>query len=116
MINGSCHCGKITFEISTKPAYLVSCNCSICRKLSALWTYSPPDEIKLNAPEGATVEYLWGDKGIIFHTCNTCGCTTHYTSVKGTRFAVNTHLAEPSEIKDLRIRHFDGADTWEFLD
>jgi hypothetical protein len=30
--------------------------------------------------------------------------------------AVNLRLADPKDIKDIPLRHFDGADTWTFLD
>lgn len=30
--------------------------------------------------------------------------------------AVNASLADPERLRDIPVRHFDGADTWEFLD
>ncbi|MEE9453764.1 MAG: hypothetical protein V3V13_05200 [Paracoccaceae bacterium] len=116
MITGSCHCGTITFEISEKPAFMVACNCSICRRLATLWVHAPPAKITLNAPKNATNTYVWGDKSLVIHTCKTCGCTTHWASLEGTRFAVNCRLSDPADIKNIRTRHFDGADSWEFLD
>ncbi len=117
MIKGSCHCGAVTFEIAQTPEKMVSCNCSICRRYAALWVHQPPmTSVMLNAPKDATHTYSWGDKSIEFHSCKTCGCITHWQGVDGKRFAVNLRLAEPDQIKDIRVRHFDGADTWEFLD
>lgn len=117
MISGSCHCGAVTFEICETPEFLVACNCSICRRLATLWVHSPPNEtVTLNAPDGATEPYAWGDKSLAFHRCNTCGCTTHWQSLEGNRFAVNCRLADPADIKDICVRHFDGADSWEWLD
>lgn len=115
-ITGSCHCGAVHFEI-TRPEYVVSCNCSICRRYAALWAYSPPQKVRLDAPQGSTRAYSWGDREIAFHTCAHCGVTTHYASLVDDRIAVNLRCADdPREVTALRLRHFDGADSWEFLD
>lgn len=116
MIKGTCHCGAVSFEVTSTPKFAVSCNCSICRRLATLWVHAPPATVTLNAPDNATVPYVWGDKSLAFHTCRTCGCTTHWVGLTGERMAVNIRLAAPEAIKDLPIRHFDGADTWAFLD
>ena len=79
--------------------------------------HAPPNKgVVLHAPEGATRTYSWGDKDLLFHACKTCQCITHWSGAHNDRFAVNVRLAEPSDIDGIRVRHFDGADTWEFLD
>lgn len=30
--------------------------------------------------------------------------------------AVNAAMLDPDQISHLRVRHFDGADSWDFLD
>ena len=35
MINGSCCCGAIRFELSAAPTMMATCHCSRCRKLGA---------------------------------------------------------------------------------
>lgn len=116
MTKGSCHCGAVTFELHEKPEFLLECNCSICRRLSTHWAYSQKIGITLNAPEGSTHAYVWGDKELAFHSCKVCGCTTHWAAVDGSRFAVNCKLADAGSLSDIPIRHFDGADSWAFLD
>src|SRR5689334_25346390 len=34
---GSCHCDRVTFEARAELSYVVDCNCSICRRVGALW-------------------------------------------------------------------------------
>lgn len=115
-MKGSCHCGAITFQINGIPEFLTECNCSICRRYAGLWAYSEKVPLTVDAPEESTVAYSWGDKEIAFHSCNTCGCTTHYTSLVNDRVAVNCRMCDPAEIASIRVRHFDGEKTWEFLD
>lgn len=118
-VKTSCHCGNVTFELKHKPDFLVSCNCSICSKYATLWTHVNPKDVVLTQAENATLAYLTGDKNLEFHTCKTCGCTTHWQSVASQtepRMAVNMRMLAPEDLESYRIRHFDGADKWEFLD
>ncbi len=39
MFNLECHCGNIKLFPEAPPGSLTSCNCSICRRLGALWAY-----------------------------------------------------------------------------
>jgi hypothetical protein len=115
VIEGSCHCGAVRVEIPSVPAQLTSCNCSICRRLGTLWCYFAPAEVKVT---GATETYQWGDRTLDLHRCTVCGCVTHWTPVDPTmeRMGVHARLMDPSVIANVRIRRFDGADTWKFLD
>ena len=119
MFSASCHCGSITLEIDEKPQTLTECTCSICHRIGALWAYYTRQQVRVSGlPETASV-YLWGDKCIEFYHCKTCGCTTHYESVEknpDSRIAVNTRMMGRQDTSGLKVRVFDGADTWKFLD
>src|SRR5437867_9074928 len=39
---GSCHCGRIRFEVTTNLSRASECNCSICRKRATCITWSHP--------------------------------------------------------------------------
>jgi len=111
---GACHCGAVTFEVDDSPKWLVTCTCSVCRRTGALWFHTAPDRVTVS---GETDGYVWGDEMLSFRRCKTCGCLTHYTPLDGAeRMAVNMRMADPSEIAGIRVRQFDGADSWAFLD
>ena len=119
MISGECHCGAVSFELDAQLEWLTQCNCSICRRLGAVWAHAQINEIRVTAEEGATLAYSWGDKQLAFHTCKTCGSTTHWENLnpqESSFMAVNSRLADPGQISALRVRQFDGAETWEYLD
>ena len=120
MIAGTCHCGAVGWEFDGVPDKLTSCNCSICRRISGLWAYGTRENIRIRAAQGTVREYIQGDKTLAYCTCQTCGCTTHWASLTddgpATRIAVNMRMADPKDWADVRVRHFDGADSWEFLD
>jgi hypothetical protein len=117
MIEASCHCGAVRFSLAEPPETLTDCNCSICSRLGTLWAYYRPDQVTFQTPPEATFQYAWGDKGIAFHHCRTCGCTTHWSSLKGgDRLGVNARLMDPEVRAKARVRRFDGASSWTFLD
>ena len=118
MLKGSCHCGAVSFELSQLPQSLMDCNCSVCRRIGALWGHVAIDAVTVNAPENGLVEYIHGDRMLAFNTCNTCGCTTHWSNLldDGQHMAVNCRMCDPKDIEQFRIRRFDGAETWQYLD
>jgi hypothetical protein len=119
MIEGSCHCGAIRYVATETPAWLTRCNCSYCRRSAGLWAHSTREKIKLSYAEDDAIKYVWGDKTLANVSCKTCGCTTHWENLDPAptaRMAVNANMADPKVIKGIRIRLFDGADTWEYLD
>jgi hypothetical protein len=117
MIEGNCHCGACGYRFDAVPPWATSCNCSICRKLGVLWIYAKITQITVFGP---TISYSWGDKALAFHSCSTCGTTTHWENLRpqtdAARMAVNLRLAAPKVIGSVQVRNFDGADTWKFLD
>lgn len=119
-IKGACHCGAVTFEYPSTPEKLTRCNCSLCRRVGGLWAYAPKNQIKLHAPDSAVIKYIQGDKYLATVSCKTCGSTTHWEPLQDkapdARMAVNMNMADPKDIEGVRIRRFDGADTWQFLD
>jgi len=119
MINGSCHCGSVSFTFPNKPEWLTSCNCSVCRRFSTLWAYAPVSEVKINAAPDATIAYVHGDKSLAMHSCKSCGGTTHWIGLDGdvsAKMAVNFRMCDPTDYENIQVRRFDGADTWQFLD
>jgi len=119
VITGSCHCGAIQFSVPRKPEWLTECNCSICRRIGAKWAHFNRDEVEISAPDNGTIAYIQGDKTLAAHTCRQCGCTTYWLGLDpdaNGRMAVNFRMCNPNEIAGIPVRHFDGADSWQFLD
>jgi hypothetical protein len=118
MIEASCHCGSIRLEIATAPESATDCNCSVCRRYGALWAYYSLADVRIASGEGATDIYMWGDKSLEFHRSRNCGCVTHWLAVNRSRdrMGVNAKLMAPEILVAARVRHLDGAGTWQYLD
>lgn len=120
LLKGSCHCGAVTFEVKKPRDFLTSCNCSQCRRLRALWLHAPVKNVRVSYAPDAVIRYLWGDKMLATITCKTCGGTTHWEGegeqTDESCMAVNAAMASPEDVARFKVRHFDGADTWEYVD
>tara|TARA_R110002072_G_scaffold66283_9_gene163438 strand:+ start:247 stop:654 length:408 start_codon:yes stop_codon:yes gene_type:complete len=118
-IEGHCHCGAVRWTLTVRPDWLTRCNCSYCRRANALWAHADRSQVVFDYRADGVVRYVQGDKSLAFISCRSCSCTTHWEGVDPAgsgRLAVNANMAAPAAIEGLRIRNFDGAESWEFLD
>lgn len=119
MLEATCHCGAVAIEIHAPLTAVTECNCSICRRYATRWAYFTQGTTRVKAAPGSTEIYMWGDRMVEFHRCRACGCVTHYEGLdKGpeSRVVVNARMLPPESLDGVRIRHFDGADTWSYLE
>ena len=109
-VAGSCHCGAVSFTLTTAPQQVTDCNCSICRRYGTLWAYYPLAQVQFGSLP-ATDTYIWGDRGLTFHRCRTCGCVTHWQALDPThdRMAINARLLAPEVLAGASVKFFDGA-------
>ena len=118
-VSGSCHCGAVRIEVPSVPERVTDCNCSLCRRLGALWAYYEVGTVRVEGHPEKTSEYIWGDKTLRTVRCATCGCITHWEPLNPAltgRHGVNIRNFDPKILASVTIRRFDGADTWTFLD
>src|SRR5579872_2831284 len=71
---GSCHCGKIAYEVDGDIKKAVACNCSICRRRGYLLAFLPRSALRLLTPEADLSTYTFNTHRIKHHFCATCGC------------------------------------------
>ena len=49
MQQGSCHCGKITFEVEGEPSQVLECNCSHCSRKGYLLWFVPRGKLRITS-------------------------------------------------------------------
>lgn len=119
MHDGSCHCGAVRMTLPATPTAATSCNCSLCRRIGGPWVYFEFGTVKIEAQPQDTAAYVWGDKTLRTIHCRHCGCVTHWEPLDpqpGAKHGVNLGNFDPALIASVRVRRFDGADTWTFID
>jgi hypothetical protein len=95
------------------------CNCSICRRLGSVWAYFDFGTVQIDGHPENTQEYIQGDRTLRMVRCRTCGCVTHWEPLDPTHHpthGVNLNNFDLALVEQVKIRRFDGADTWEFID
>lgn len=70
---GSCHCGKVTFEVDVGLDRLMTCNCSICGRTGSIMAFVPMSAFTLRTGREALTDYQFGPRRIHHAFCSTCG-------------------------------------------
>jgi hypothetical protein len=70
---GSCHCGRVRFEIDAEIDHVRVCDCSICRRRGALIHRIPEENLRLLTPWTDLILYQWGSRTARDYFCPTCG-------------------------------------------
>jgi len=108
---GSCHCGRVRFEVQTDLATVLACNCSYCSRVAHLLTFVPAANFKLLAGEEALAEYLFNRKHIHHQFCSRCGIRAfgYGNGPDGQEMrSVNVRCLDGVDLDALTIAHFDG--------
>jgi len=110
---GSCHCGRIRFEVTTNLSRASECNCSICRKRGYLHHMVPPERFRLLAGAEDLETYQFGTFTARQLFCRHSGVAPFYRlSADSTKYMINVHCLEGVDLATLRIEKFDGR-SWE---
>jgi hypothetical protein len=108
---GSCHCGKIAFDVEGELTGAMACNCSICSRKGSLMWFVPRDKLQLSTPEENLATYRFNKHLIAHHFCPTCGIHPFGEAVdpKGNRMAaVNIRCLEEIDLASVPVKHYDG--------
>ena len=108
---GSCHCGRIAYEVEGEIGSVIACNCSMCQRKGSLLWFVPRENMKLLTPEGDATEYLFNKRHIRHRFCPVCGIHP-YAVGKGAKgedmAAINVRCLEGVDPEKLEVKHFDG--------
>ena len=119
MIELSCLCGQIRLQTGKRPEYVNECNCTLCRKTGARWSYFHPSEVTVEGVTGSFSRTDKDDPNAEVHFCPSCGATTHFVLTESaqakhgnTLMGVNMLLADERDLAGLELRFPDGA-AWD---
>ena len=108
---GSCHCGRVAFEVEGEIKGTFACKCSICqRKGSLLWPI-PRERLLLLTAEDAASTYTFNKHAIKHRFCPVCGVHPYGEGVdqKGqAKAAINIRCLEGVDLSAIPVQNFDG--------
>ena len=108
---GSCHCGKVAFEVSGEVDGALACNCSMCARRGSLLWFVSRDQLRLLTDEADLAAYTFNRHVIQHRFCATCGIHPYGEGVdrKGNRTAaINLRCLEDIDLDAIPVQHFDG--------
>ncbi|MBB5208017.1 GFA family protein [Chiayiivirga flava] len=108
---GSCHCGKVAFDVDGEPDSALACNCSMCHRRGSLLWFVPRDALRLRTPEADAASYTFNRHVIVHRFCATCGIHTHGEGVDGNGnrvAAINLRCIDGIALDTIPVTHYDG--------
>jgi hypothetical protein len=110
---GSCHCGRVTFEVRAKLDYVVDCNCSVCRRKGALWHGATDETFRVLTGEDELALYQFNTRTAKHYFCKHCGVHPFTRPrIDPSRWVVNVRCIDGVDLSSLEVRRFDG-EHWE---
>lgn len=108
---GSCHCGRIAFEVEGNIDEVMECNCSHCSRKGFLLWFVPRDQLRQKTPESEQATYTFNKHEIKHQFCPNCGCQPFGLGQMpdGSPIAaINVRCLEGVEPAGLTIKQVDG--------
>lgn len=109
---GSCHCGRIAFEVEGEIGQVYDCNCSMCRRRGGLLAAFPRDALTLTTPEQDLSTYRFNREAVAHHFCANCGMAPFSEGKGGDGVAtvmVNVRCLPDVDLAGLDVVAVDGA-------
>lgn len=107
---GSCHCGRVRFQIDADIVELTTCDCSLCRKKNALMAKVHERAFSLLAGAESLREYRW-NTGVARHFfCGNCGVYAfHRKRAQPDHYGVNVFCLDDFDPEGVPVRATEGA-------
>lgn len=108
---GSCHCGRIAYEVEGVLEEVIECNCSHCARKGYLLWFVPRDKVSLSTPEDQLATYTFNKHVIQHHFCSNCGCAPFGfgdNPKAGRMAAINVRCLEDIDRSTLKVVQVDG--------
>lgn len=108
---GSCHCGRVRYDVTADLTQVMECNCSHCARKGFLLTFVPPSKFTLHAGENDLTEYQFNKKIIHHLFCRACGVEPFARGKMpdgSPAIAINVRCLEGVDLDALKTAPFDG--------
>ena len=108
---GSCHCGRISFEVEGALEQAMECNCSHCSRKGYLLWFLPRPRLNLFSSEADLATYTFTRHAIKHHFGPKCGCAPFGFGIDrsgAATAAVNVRCLEGVDLLSLKKVPTDG--------
>ncbi len=107
---GSCHCGKVTFEVDMDLDHVRVCDCSLCRKRGALNHRVENADLRALTPLDELTLYQWHTRTAEDYFCPICGILPFRRPRTAPEvWTVNVRCLEDVELDSIPVKHVYGS-------
>ncbi|HEY8089709.1 MAG TPA: GFA family protein [Polyangiaceae bacterium] len=101
---GSCHCGRVKYEVKAAIDQVLACNCSMCSRAGTLLAFVPAKDFTLLSGEDSLQNYQFNKHNIHHLFCKVCGVKS-FAKGRG---------RDGSEMRAINVRCLEGVDPLSF--
>jgi hypothetical protein len=108
---GSCHCGRVAYEVEGTIDVVMECNCSMCERKGSLLWFVPLAQFQLKTQDASANTYTFNKHVIKHRFCPNCGIHPYAEGVdpKGNRMAaINVRCLEGVNLESIPRTKFNG--------
>ncbi|KAJ7912422.1 glutathione-dependent formaldehyde-activating enzyme [Mycena leptocephala] len=107
--HGSCHCGAVGYTLLSpeKISTVNDCDCSICSRDGALWTYPETTVVTFNGLD-SLAEYTFANKVVYHGFCTICGVAIRERFLEDTDMALNVRTMNGLDLATVKVEKGDG--------
>ena len=107
---GSCHCGKVQFEVDLDLDHVRVCDCSLCVKRGALNHRVEDSDIRIITPLDELTLYQWHTKTAKDYFCPTCGILPfRRPRTAPEKWTVNVRCLDGVDVDSIPIEQVHGS-------
>ncbi len=109
--HGSCHCGRVRFEVDADLDHVRVCDCSICRRRGALNFRVPPEDFRPLTPIEDLALYTFHTHTARDYFCPTCGIQPfRRPRTDPSVWTINVRCLEGVDLDAIPIRRVFGSE------
>ena len=107
---GSCHCGRVRFEVDAEIDHVRVCDCSICRRRGALIHRVEPEQFRLLTPLEDLALYQFHTHTARDYFCPTCGILPfRRPRTAPDKWAINVRCLEDVDLDAIPVKRVYGS-------
>jgi len=107
---GSCHCGRVRFEVDADLDHLRACDCTVCRKRGALSHRVEESCFRLLTPLDELSVYQWHTRTAKDYFCPSCGVLPFRRPRTAPHlWGINVRCLDGVDLAAIPVQHVHGS-------
>jgi hypothetical protein len=106
--SGSCHCGRVKFEVDAEIDHVRAGNCSICRRRGALLFRVDPEQLRVLTSVDDLQTYQFHTHTALDYFCPTCGVLPfRRPRTAPDTWSINVRCLKGIDLDAIEVKHLD---------